>query len=106
MRVTAAVPRSREPQRPRQSRRGFVPNQTKLTSASAAPRDRRPPIAVIGLEMPWVLSGCRNSSNLTYENIPIKAHYGNGRTGNNSKRPKGKNRKGDLSWDRYARKQL
>jgi hypothetical protein len=29
-------------------------------------------MAVVELEMPWLLSGCRNSSNLTYENLHSK----------------------------------
>src|SRR5271157_2867128 len=52
--------------------------------------------------MPWVLSGCRESSNLTNERISISTHNGNSRTGKRSKRPKGKNCKADSAWNRRA----
>src|SRR5271157_2213534 len=56
--------------------------------------------------MPWVLSGCWESSNLTNERISLKTHYGNSRTGNTSKRPKGKNCKADSAWNRRTPKWL
>src|SRR5271165_7298303 len=52
--------------------------------------------------MPWVLSGCWESSNLTNERISISTHNGNSRTGKTSKRPKGKNCKADSAWNRRA----
>src|SRR5271165_5838498 len=52
--------------------------------------------------MPWVLSGCWESSNLTNERISISTHNGNSRTGKRSKRPKGKNCKADSAWNRRA----
>src|ERR1700746_2620847 len=56
--------------------------------------------------MPWVLSGCWESSNLTNERIFLETHYGNSRTGNPSKRPKGKNCKADSAWNRRAPEEL
>src|SRR5271168_4542992 len=56
--------------------------------------------------MPWVLLGCWESSNLTNERISISTHYGNSRTGNRSKRPKGKNCKADSAWNRRAPEKL
>src|SRR5271168_231552 len=52
--------------------------------------------------MPWVLSGCWESSNLTNERISLKTHYGNSRTGKTNKRPKGKNCKADSARNRCA----
>src|SRR5271166_3461689 len=52
--------------------------------------------------MPWVLSGCWESSNLTNERISISTHNGNSRTGKRNKRPKGKNCKADSAWNRRA----
>src|SRR5271169_5569508 len=56
--------------------------------------------------MPWVLSVCWESSNLTNDRISISTHNGNSRTGKRSKRPKGKNCKADSAWNRRAPEEL
>src|ERR1700737_2733961 len=68
--------------------------------------EARPTLVQSGLEMPWVLSGYRNSGSLTYETISIDTRYGNSRTGNKNREPKGQNCKADSAWDRCAPEQL
>src|SRR6266436_4904436 len=77
--------------------------------AAAARGSLRNPMRPLshGLEMPWVLSGCRNSSNLTNEEIYSKnTRYGNSRTGSRNREPEGQDCKADSAWDRCAPEQL